>query len=257
MLIMDAKGRSVRLRVKATLSTFKTIGFRKPKPFCQFDLSGLGQGTHSLNVQGAHVILPDGVSLVGAITRALTIRLEKKIIKTVNVLAELKGDPAPGGAVVAVHLKPDRIRLAGTAAMLAGLDTVKTLPINLKGASESFKKEVPLDLPEALIVEPFSRIVVAEIDIGERLITRRLGNIPITAKGKTSGFRIEPTGITLAISGPEALVGEIESNPAFSVTIDLEDVAPGSHFLKAAIKLPLHTTLVQVTPELFSVTISK
>jgi YbbR domain-containing protein len=186
----------------------------------------------------------------------LTIRLETVSNKTVDVLAVLEGAVAPGFAVAAARLKPDRIRLTGTTAMLAPIDTVKTRPINLEGASESFKKEVPLNLPEAIIADPPSRIVVAEIEIRERLITRVLENIPVVAKGTRAGYRIAPQGITLIISGPEAIVSKIESNPTFSVTIDLEGLAPGSHALKAAIKLPVRTTLVQVTPELFSVTIS-
>ena len=255
LLVIGTQAQSVRLRVVAATSTFENVKDRKT--VCQFDLSGLGQGTHALRVGAADIRLPDGVSLLEPVTTILTIQLEKKITKTIDVLAELEGKPARGAAVVAVRLRPDRIQLTGTAAMLEDVDTVRTRPINLRNASESFKKEVPLDLPAALIVEPSSRIVVAEIDIQARLITRLLENIPITAKGKTTGYRIEPNGITLAISGPEAIVSEIETNPAFSVTIDLEGLTPGSHSLKAAIKLPIHTTLVQVTPERFSVTISK
>ena len=255
LLVLDADGQSVQLRVVATPSTFKNV--KHNKSFCRFDLSGLDQGTHSIRVQAADIILPAGVSLLEPITTILTIQIDEKRTKTVDVLAELAGKPAPGVAVVAVRLQPDHIQLTGTAAMLKDFDTVRTPPINLKNASESFKKEVPLDLPAALIVQPSSRIVVAEIEIRQRLIIRLLENTSITAKGKTTGYRIDPEGITLAISGPEAIVGKIESNPAFSVTIDLEGLTQGSHSLKAAIKLPLHTTLVQVNPELFSVTISK
>ena len=255
LLVMDADGQSVQLRVVATPSTFENAKHRRA--YCRFDLSGLGQGTHSIRVQAADIILPGGVSLLEPITTILTIQLEKKITKTVDVLAELAGKPAPGVAVVAVRVQPDRIQLTGTAAMIEDFDTVRTRPISLKNASESFKKEVPLDLPAALSVQPSSRLVVAEIDIRQRLITRLLENISLTAKGKASGYRIDPEGITLTIRGPEAIVGKIESNPAFSVTIDLEGLTQGAHSLKAAIKLPLHTTLVQVNPELFSVTISK
>ena len=255
LMVVDADGQSVRLRVSATPSTIEDAAILKPS--CQFDLSGLSQGIHRLAVKTANISLPKGVSFLEPVTPTLTIRLGRKISKTVDVLAELEGEPAPGFVVAAVRLKPDRIQLTGTAAMLEGMDTVRTRPINLNAASESFKKEIPLNLPESVIVDPPSRIVVAEIDIQERLITRLLENIPLTAKGTANGYRIEPKGITLTIKGPEAIVRKIETNPAFSVTIDLEGLAPGSHALKAAIKLPLHTTLVHVSPELFSVTISK
>jgi YbbR domain-containing protein len=245
----------VRLRVAAKPSAIENRGTLPAT--CRFDLSGLGEGVHSLAVQAAEINLPKGVTLMEPVAPTLTIRLEKKVSKTVDVVAELEGELSPGVAVVAVRLKPDRVRLTGTAAMLDGVDTIKTRPISLKGASESFKKEIPLNLPEAIVVASASRLVVAEVEIRERLITKLFEDIPIRAKGKTTGFRIQPQGITLTISGPEEIVSKIESNPDFSVTIDLEGLAPGQYSLKAAIKLPLHTTLDQVAPELFSVTISK
>jgi YbbR domain-containing protein len=254
LLVVDAQQQSVRLLVSATPSSFKAA--ESTRASCRFDLSGLGEGNHTIAVQAADISLPKGVSLLAPMSPKLTIRLETMSSKTVDVLAVLEGAVAPGFAVAAARLKPDRIQLTGTTAMLAPIDTVKTRPINLEGASESFKKEVPLNLPEAIIADPPSRIVVAEIEIRERLITRVLENIPVVAKGTRAGYRIAPQGITLIISGPEAIVSKIESNPTFSVTIDLEGLAPGSHALKAAIKLPVRTTLVQVTPELFSVTIS-
>jgi YbbR domain-containing protein len=253
LMVVDAQQQSLRLRVSATPSSFKAL--ESTRATCRFDLSGLGEGNHTIAVQSAGISLPKGVSLLAAVTPTLTIRLETMSSKTVDVLAMLEGAVAPGFSVAAVRLKPDRIRLTGTMAMLAPIDTVKTRAINLEGASESFKKEVPLNLPEAIIVDPPSRIVVAEIDIRERLITRVLENIPVVPKGTTAGHRIAPEGIALTISGPEVIVSKIESDPTFSVTIDLEGLAPGSYSLKAAIKLPVRTTLVQVTPELFSVTI--
>jgi len=145
--------------------------------------------------------------------------------------------------------------LKGTAAMLAGIDTVTTRPINLEGASEPFKKEVALDLPEAIVVDPPLRIVVADVIVAERVVTRVLENMPIAGKGTSRAYRIHPQTITLTVSGPEAIVGAIETDPAFGVTIDLEGLTGGTHSLTAAINLPVRTTLIRVAPERFAVTI--
>ena len=141
--------------------------------------------------------------------------------------------------------------------MLAGIDTVKTRPINLEDASESFKKEVPLNLPDAIAVDPPLRIVVAHVKVRERIVTRVLENLPVSVKGMSAGHQIDPKTITLTISGPEAIVNIIETEPAFAVTIDLNGLTPGTHSLNAAINLPLRTTLVRVSPERFSVTINR
>ncbi len=253
LLLADATRQSVRLLTVGTPSRMEAID--PLKAYCLIDLSGLGEGTVTIPVYASDITLPKGIFLQRLLTPALTIRLEKVSLKTVGVVAVLEGDPAPGYAVVGVKLKPDRIVLRGTATMLADIDTVKTRPINLETASEPFKKEVPLNLPEAIAVDPPLRIVVAEVAVKQRIITRVLENVPVSSKGTSAAHQIHPGTISLTVSGPAVIVNAIESDPAFAVTIDLWGLSPGNHQLKAAINLPVQTTLVQVSPEHFSVTI--
>jgi YbbR domain-containing protein len=255
VLLMDAPRHSVRLLVSGTASTLQTIDAKKTS--CRVDLSGLGEGTHTLTVRPADVGLPKGLTLKSLLTPSLTIRLETLSQKTAEVIAKLEGHPAPGFAVAAVSLEPNRILLKGRATMLADIDTVETRSIYLEDASESFKKEVPLNLPEAIAVAPPLRFVVAHVEITERVITRVLESIPVSVKGASAGFGIHPDAITLTVKGPEAIVKTIETNPAFAVTVDLSNLTTGSHSLRAVINLPVRTTLVRVSPEHFSVTISR
>jgi YbbR domain-containing protein len=246
---------SVRLLVSGNAFSRKAID--PGEASCRLDLSGLGEGTHTVLVNQSNIELPDGVVLRELLTPSLQVRLEKASSKTVDVIAVLQGSPAPGFAVAAVTLKPDRIVLKGPEAMLVGIDTVKTRPIDLEAASEPFKKEVPLNLPSSVAVVPPLRIAVAQVEIDERIITRVLENIPVLGKGNSAGHRIHPAALTLTVSGPEAIVNAIETDPAFAVTIDLAGLPPGTHLLKAAINLPLRTTLVRVSPERFSVSITR
>ncbi len=255
LLLMDAPRHSVRLLVSGTASTLQTIDAKETA--CRVDLSGLGEGTHTLTVRPVDVGLPKGVTLKSLLTPSLTIRLEPLSQKSTRVVAILEGHPAPGFTVAAVSIQPNRILLKGTATMLADIDTVETRSINLKNASESFKKEVPLNLPEAIAVDPPLRFVVAHVEIKERIITRVLESIPVSVKGASAGFEILPDAITLTVKGPEAIVKKIEANPAFAVAVDLSNLTTGSHSLKAVINLPVRTTLVSVSPERFSVTINQ
>ena len=255
LMLIDAPRHSVRLLVSDSASSLQTIDAKEIS--CRVDLSGLGEGTHTLTVRPADVGLPKSVALKSLLTQSLTIRLERLSQKTAEVIAILEGHPAPGFAVAAVSLQPNRILLKGTATMLAGIETVETRSINLEDASASFKKEVPLNLPETIAVDPPLRFVVAYVEIEEHIITRVLESIPVSVKGAAAGFRIHPEAITLSVKGPEAIVNTIETDPAFGVTVDLGNLATGSHSLKAVITLPVRTTLVRVSPERFSVTISQ
>jgi YbbR domain-containing protein len=255
MLVANTPRPSVRLLVSGPASALETLDPMETS--CRLDLSGLGEGTHTVPVHAADIHLPKGLSLSALLTPALTIRLEALSQKTVDVFAALEGAPAPGFAVAGVTLKPNRIVIKGTAAMLAGIDAVKTRPINLENASESFKKEVPLNLPEAIAVDPPLRIVMADIEVRERIVTRVIENIPVAVEGAPADYRIHPVVITLTVRGSQATVNTIETNPAFNVSVDLNGLGPGSHSLKAVINLPGRTALVSASPERFFVTISK
>jgi YbbR domain-containing protein len=255
LLVANSPPPSVHLLVSGAASAIESLDPLETS--CRLDLSGLGAGTHAVTVNTADIHLPKGFSLSALLTPVLTIRLEALSRKTVDVIAALKGMAAPGYAVSAVTLKPDRIVIKGTAAMLAGIDAVKTHPINLKNASASFKKQVPLNLPESVAVDPPLRIVMADIEVRERIVTRLLEKIPVGIKGAPAEYRIHPAAITLTVRGPEATVKTIETNPAFNVTVDLDGLGPGSHSLKAVINLPVRTVLVKATPERFTVTVSK
>jgi len=255
LLLMDPSNQIVRLLVVSSSAGFDTVAANDIS--CQLDLTGLRAGTHKLPLKPSDVTLPKEMNLKALLTPFLTIRLEPVVLKTVDVVAVLEGNVAQGYAVTAVKLEPDHVVLRGTAGSLADIETVKTHPINLEEAAESFKKEVPLNLPEAIAVDPPLRIAVARVEITERIVTRVLENIPVSVEGAGAAYRIEPQTIMLTVSGPEAVVNALESNADFSVIVDLSGLAPGRYMLKAAIHLPVGTTLTRVDPEQFSITINK
>ena len=142
LLLMDVPRQSVKLLVSGSPSALETIDSKETT--YRLDLSGLGEGTHTRpGSSGRTSACPKGFPSRALLTPSLTIRLEPVSQKTVGVIAVLEGNPAPGFAVAAVILKPDHIVLKGTTTMLAGIDTVKTRPINLEALRNPSKKRSP------------------------------------------------------------------------------------------------------------------
>jgi YbbR domain-containing protein len=255
MTLMEMSRQSVKVVVSGTASALKAIG--PENAACRVDLTTVGPGVHTVVIHPHNVVLPRRVTLIALLSKSVTVQLEALSRKTVNIVAQLEGKPAPGFAVGAVSLKPDRITLNGRAFQLEGIDTVKTRPIDLAGADESFKKEVPLDLAEAIETQPPRGLVLAQVDITERIVTRVIERIPIAITGMPASnlVQIRPDTITLTVSGPQNIVKRIEHHRGFAVSIDLRGLNPGSHTLMAAIELPVRTRLVKASPEKFSVII--
>ena len=255
MALMEMSRQSVKVVVSGTTRALNAIG--PENTACRVDLTDVGPGAHTVVIHPDDVVLPRRVTLIALLSRSVTVRLEALASKTVDVIAVLEGNLAPGLAVKTVSLRPDRITLNGRASQLEDIDTVKTRPIDLAGAAESFKKEVPLDLAEAIETQPPRRIVLAHVEIVERIVTRVLERIPVKITGMPASnlVQIRPDTITLIVSGPENIVKRIEHHRGFAVSINLRGLDPGSHTLMAAIELPVRTRLVNASPEKFSVII--
>ena len=256
LLLADTSQHSVKLVVSGSPSALKQLDTRTVG--CQLDLSGLSKGTHIVVLSSSDIKLPNSVVLTKLLTPSLTITLETPpFAKRVDVIAVLKGKPAPGYAVTGVSLKPDHIVIKGSASKLEKIDTVKTQPIDLETASESFKKEVPLDLPETIGVTTSTRIVVAKINVSERIITRVFEKLPVLGKGLDIDYTIHPETIDLTLTGPETIVKAAETDRVITVTVDLTGLSSGTHLLRAAIHLPVQVTLIHANPEQFKVEIAK
>ena len=66
-------------------------------------------------------------------------------------------------------------------------------------------------------------------------------------------FKISPPAIEITVKGPARSVNFLPSDPDFDVYVDLKGLVPGVYVRRAVILLPLPTTLVKATPELFTV----
>ena len=254
LFLSDAKQQSIRLVISGPPGNIARID--PAAILCRIDLYGLSQGTHTIPLSTTDILLPEGLHIEKLLTPSLTLQLrEHPPAKEVDIVAVLEGRPAPGYAVAGVTLKPDRITIKGPASELAAIDTVKTKPIELNAASEPFRKEVPLNLGEPLSSASSNNLVIAKIDVRERIVTRLIEKLPVTAKGVRVGYQIDPQTIDLTVTGPEGVIKTIETDPSFRATVDLTDLTEGTHALKATINLPVRVKLVKAFPEQFEVKI--
>ena len=97
--------------------------------------------------------------------RTLDLTIEPRKAKTVPVAARIVGIPSPGYAVQgAISVDPDTARVEGPASVLAALDTIYTLPVDIAGEREKIQRQVQLDAGTRLLaVEPRRCIVTLRI----------------------------------------------------------------------------------------------
>jgi YbbR domain-containing protein len=214
-------------------------------------------GIHSVPVAADRLNLPKGLSLVSLNPSAINVRLDQEIIKEVPVLVAYRGEPAPGFIIAETVANPKTVVLRGPLYLLENIKSIATHPIDVSDVAESFKKEITLDLFEFVEMVPPKAPILAEIRLGERIVSKVFKDVAINGKNTAHTFQITPSLISIEVKGPARLLTRLETKPEFNIYVDLTDLKPGVYVRRATIELPVDTTLIHAAPEIFTVKIKK
>ena len=219
------------------------------------DLADMEPGFHTVPVQAGCATLPPGISLLTIRPETLHFRLDEEIEKQVPVRVVCQGTPAPGHTIAETLAKPNRILLRGPKTILDGIHSIPTHPIDVGNASESFKKEITLDLVNNIRMAPETSPIMAEITVAELVATKILKDIPVQGRHATRAYQISPPTISLEVKGAANTLLLLESQRTALAYIDLSDLPTGVTVRRATIELPVDIVLIHADPKIFTVTI--
>ncbi|MFH1985000.1 MAG: CdaR family protein [Pseudomonadota bacterium] len=250
------KGVTVTLRGPAAIVN----RFENHPPPYPLDLSGASTGTHTIAVSADLLNLPPELINEKMHPPEIVITLETATDKEVPVVVNLMGQPAPGFTVVDTLVQPAMVTVSGPTSLIAPMERLITQPVNIDGLSESFRKEIALVLPEAMVLRTSSKIATLDIRIAERIDTRKMPDIRVATPPSAYIINVAPPLIALEIRGPVRALDQLNFSDGKAdtgnVAIDTSSLKPGIYLLRAAIQLPVDTALVSAAPDFFTVTIS-
>ena len=253
LIITNGPFTGIEVHVRGPKSIIRTLSDLKMQ--YTIDLSAVNIGVNIIPIYQARIPLPNGVSILKINPNSITVKVENEINKKLPVNISLTGKPAKGFMVVGAESKPMSVTLRGSEDTLGRMDKVSTKPINIKGLSGSFKREVTLDLVENMRLVDSSKIILATVIIKEQLTTITFDNIPVQGEGGVYVYRITPPVITIKVKGPVNMIEKLYGSNGVQVYVDLKGLKPGIYKKRATITLPVKTTLIDATPEIFKVKI--
>ena len=253
LIITNGPFTGIEVHVRGPKSIIRTLSDLKMQ--YTIDLSGVNIGVNVIPIHQAQISLPNGISILKINPDRITVKVENEIKKKLPVNISLTGKPAKGFMVVGLKAEPMLVILRGSEDTLGQMDKVSTKPINIKGLSGSFKKEVALDLVENLKLVDSPKIILANVFIKERLATKTFDNIPVQGDGGLYVYRITPPAITIKVTGPVNMIEKLYGSNSVQVYVDLKGLKPGVYNKRATITLPVKTTLIDAKPEIFKVKI--
>jgi len=244
----------IEVRIRGSESAIKAFSDQKPRYV--LDLSGVDIGVKSIAINQSQISLSKSISIIKVNPAFLTVTVEKEIKKELPVKVILSGTPATGYLVANAVAKPLSVILRGPENVIDPIEVALTKPIDIKGLSESFKKEIALDLAENIEIISPSNIFIAEIFIEEKIITKTFHDILVEGKDTSYVYSISPTAIDIEVKGPINIIDKLNDEKGINVYVDLKGVKPGVYIRRATITLPVKTTLVGVKPEIFTVKVT-
>jgi YbbR domain-containing protein len=173
----------------------------------------------------------------------------------VEVVPDLRGDPAAGYRRGSVSVLPQTVTLAGPTSVLDSLPSfVKTLPITISNVTDDLSMRVPLTVPNSVVVVE-TNFVTVTVEILPILSSRSLaGNVEI--QGLRSGYlaTLSPSTVEVILEGPETVVDELTADD-LRIYVNLASYPLGMHRVDPLVLAPPNVRVVNIIPETIEVRI--
>lgn len=200
---------------------------QRDRPQLRVDLSGEGAGPLDVHLDAYEL---EGVpaALERGLFRpdTLAIRLDERVERNVAVGAVWVGEPARGHAIQAIAVVPDVVRLSGPRAVLDGVESVSTQPIDVSGWDASHELPARLDLPRGVRTAiPWSGM--ASIEVVSLLSTRTVPKVPVRLWNHDTLFVTEEGSreVTITLRGPTRALRDLRTDRLVA-WVELPDPAP-------------------------------
>lgn len=174
----------------------------------------------------------------------------------VEVVPDVRGDPAPGYRRGSVSVEPSTVTLAGPSSVLNELPGfVRTQPITITDETESLTTRTSLDIPPNVIAVGVNFVTVT-VDILPVLSSRTMTNT-VEVQGLREGWVafLSPSVVDVVLEGPDTVLSELTSDD-IEVFVNLFNFSLGVHRVEPVVLAPEEVTVVSVIPETIEVAIA-
>jgi YbbR domain-containing protein len=167
------------------------------------------------------------------------------------------GYPAPGYRLLSVTMEPPSVLVKGLPARVNALTRLQTEPIDITGLTSSFTQQATLDLPTGVSLDQDQEMFVT-IEIEPILSTdTRERKVEILGLREDMETSLGPEQVRVVLFGPLPLLDTLAADDV-RVTVDLFDLAPGTHFIQPDVDIPDRGIEVRsIRPETIHVTITQ
>ena len=141
ILTGGAVPKQVEISLRAPHSVWQTLLSGETSVRAVVDLTGLGSGTHTVNVQVQIDTRP--VRIISVTPQTFSLSLEKQITRSLAVNLTLTGDPAIGYQVGTPVMNPAEVVITGAESIVSQVDRLQAT-LDLTDARQNIATSIPL-----------------------------------------------------------------------------------------------------------------
>ncbi len=189
----------------------------------------------------------------------VTVTLDRKVTKSLEVVPRLKGFPPPGYQLSKYSLKPSSVEVIGPRSHLDRLQSIQTEDIDLSGRVADFTSQVRLDLSDPLLRLPGGNVVEFRGIIQESVVLQTFDNVNVVVTNLPPGLTVAgdlPTG-SLRVQGKQVDLDAIRPEDIRLVVDAADIVRPGTYSLPARPDLPPGILILRYDPSRVTLTVTR
>jgi len=261
LIITNKPPEQINLRLSGPRSQLSSIS--NSNLVVNLDLGDVKSGVSKFEIQVSQINLPREVDIVSISPAEVTLNIDEKMTKTINVEPNIS-EPDKGYRIVGEPIVyPNKVKIRGPKIIVSDLEKMETNPISITGEKSKFSIQVPLQSPSSLIQIIGPELVRVTVNIEEITLQKEFRDVDIGVRNfHKKNYSISGESKTdLVFEGPYSLINELKSND-IEVYIDgnnLNSLKPGTYKLKVMVDYPNSSTvnLLKQSPENVNVVIKK
>ncbi len=240
--------KTIEVTLRAPRSVWEKLNAQENSVQATLDLTGLGSGEYTLDIQLR--ILERPVQIVLANPKTVSVSLEPLATRTLPVEVSLSGQPATGYQAGTVDIEPDQVTIAGPESIIKQVARAR-VAVSLAGVRESIDQSIGVQIVDARNGQ-LKGISLSPESVHVNIPVNLLGGyrdvaVKVVVQGQVAnGYRLEnisvfPPVITVFSEKPElvnALPGVVETQP-----LELQN-AKENISTRLALNLPENITIV-------------
>ncbi|HUX14464.1 MAG TPA: CdaR family protein [Spirochaetia bacterium] len=189
----------------------------------------------------------------------VTVTLDRKMSKSLEVVPRLKGFPPPGYQLSKYTLKPSTVEAVGPRSHLDKVSTVQTEDIDLTGRVADFTAQVRLDQNDPLVDLPGGNVVEFHGVIQQSVVLQSFDSVNVVVSNLDPGLTVQgalPTG-TLRVQGKQVDLDAIQPDQIRLVVDASKITGPGTYTLPARPDLPAGILVLRYDPSRITLTVTR